>query len=378
MLLVEVTWSGHSWENNMVRTQLVEVTWLGPQLVGGNMVRTQLEGGNMARTQLVGGNMVRTQLVEATWSGHSWLRTQLVEGNMVRTQLVEVEYGQTQLVEVDTAGWSMVRTQLVEFTSTEVAEKATKSGLLAFTYSIPYHQIQQEQYHHTRTCLRCYAIEDHDSVNCPKPKEYKICSKCLNCDGPHSIMSMNCPKRKEKIKEAQQKATKTSVSPYKAVLPIGTPTPAVTARTYRDVVLVGTPTPAVTAQDIQRCSVGPDFPTFYSRNSATTPVIAITNGRCFHNYLYEQGPVISSDHLPIIMTISATTITIPAPPRRIAKQTDWELFNEKATAELEAKDMKILKTIDSQPVNRIDEEINTWCEAYQEATPLKRNRLQNS
>ncbi|KAG7163785.1 hypothetical protein Hamer_G019891 [Homarus americanus] len=59
-------------------------------------------------------------------------------------------------------------------------------------------------------------------------------------------MSMNCLKRKENIKEAQQKATKTSVSPYKAVLPIGTPTPAVTARTYRDVVMVGTPTSAVT------------------------------------------------------------------------------------------------------------------------------------
>ncbi|KAG7177263.1 putative RTXE-like, partial [Homarus americanus] len=271
----------------------------------------------------------------------------------------------------------------------------------------------------------CYAIEDHDSVKCSKPKEYKICSKCtsrehtwthciaplkcLNCDGPHSIMSMNCPKRKEKLKEAQQKATKTSVSPYKAVLPIGTPTPAVTARTYRDVVMVGTPTPAVTARTYRDVvMVGtptpavtmvpaattdstvllnardrylhdrPDFPTFYSRNSATTPVIAITNGRCFHNYLFEQGPVISSDHPPIIMTISATLIIIPAPPRRIAKQTDWELFNEKATAELEAKDMTILQTIDNQPVNKIDDEINTWCEAigtaYQEATPLKRNR----
>ncbi|KAG7166460.1 hypothetical protein Hamer_G005567 [Homarus americanus] len=42
----------------------------------------------------------------------------------------------------------------IQFTSAEVAEKATTSGLLSFTYSIPYHQIQQEQYHPTRTCLR--------------------------------------------------------------------------------------------------------------------------------------------------------------------------------------------------------------------------------
>ncbi|KAG7160086.1 hypothetical protein Hamer_G012620 [Homarus americanus] len=72
----------------------------------------------------------------------------------------------------------------IQFKSAEVAEKATKSGLLAFTYNIPYHQKQQEQYHHTRTCLRCYAIEDHDSVNCPKPREYKICSKCSSGNIP--------------------------------------------------------------------------------------------------------------------------------------------------------------------------------------------------
>ncbi|KAG7160797.1 hypothetical protein Hamer_G025790 [Homarus americanus] len=72
-------------------------------------------------------------------------------------------------------------------------------------------------------------------------------------------------------------------------------------------------------------------------DSATTPDIAITNVRCFHNYLFEQGPVTSSDHLPIIMTISETPITIPAPPRRIAKQTNWELFNEKVQPNLRPK-----------------------------------------
>ncbi|KAG7158049.1 hypothetical protein Hamer_G023721 [Homarus americanus] len=98
--------------------------------------------------------------------------------------------------------------------------------------------------------------------------------------------------------------------------------------------------------------MGPDFSTFYSRNSATTSDTAITNGRCFHNYFFEQALVTSSYHLPVIMTISATPITIPAPPRRIAKQTNWELFNEKATARLEAKDMTILQTIDNQPVTQ--------------------------
>lgn len=57
--------------------------------------------------------------------------------------------------------------------------------------------------------------------------------------------------------------------------------------------------------------IGPQFPTFISHNAATTPDIILTNSRTYHNTHITQGALTASDHLPIILTISAKPILTP-------------------------------------------------------------------
>lgn len=109
------------------------------------------------------------------------------------------------------------RTIKIEFEDVSMATKAETDGLRLFNMSIAYHQIKRETYIPIKTCLRCYKIEDHNTSECPQPRDYKICSecscqdhtwrscksnekKCINCDQAHRTMAMTCPRRKEAIK----------------------------------------------------------------------------------------------------------------------------------------------------------------------------------
>ncbi len=104
------------------------------------------------------------------------------------------------------------------FTQTTLAKKCTEQGLKAFKISIPCHEIKLETYIPIKCCMKCYALEDHFSNECPKSKDFKVCSECsreghvwhqctatnkqcLNCSGSHSTLAMKCVKRKEIIKE---------------------------------------------------------------------------------------------------------------------------------------------------------------------------------
>ena len=102
----------------------------------------------------------------------------------------------------------------ITFNDTTVAKKATEQGILGYCMSISPHTIKLEDYIPILTCLRCYALEDHITPKCPKPKQYKICSectssdhywhectattkKCLNCEGTHRTLANSCPLRKQ-------------------------------------------------------------------------------------------------------------------------------------------------------------------------------------
>ena len=108
---------------------------------------------------------------------------------------------------------------------TTTAKAATEKGLLAFHMSIPSYNIKIEEFIPVLTCMRCYAIEDHTTNKCPKPKDHTICSecgsmdhtwrqcnsttkKCANCAGDHRTLANKCPKRKE-AKEKKRKAKQT-------------------------------------------------------------------------------------------------------------------------------------------------------------------------
>ena len=74
--------------------------------------------------------------------------------------------------------------------------------------------------------------------------------------------------------------------------------------------------------------IGPNFPTFLKHNSSTTPDIAFTNTRVFHNIRLKPGPVTSSDHIPVIATITVNPITIPIIPRLQFTRADWDSYKQ--------------------------------------------------
>lgn len=111
----------------------------------------------------------------------------------------------------------------ITFCNTAPALRAQDIGVKLFNTRVPPHQIQKEEYHELKNCLRCYAIEDHVAAQCPKPREYKICSecseedhtwrecnasqkKCINCGGEHRTLAYKCPQRKAALGRAKEKA----------------------------------------------------------------------------------------------------------------------------------------------------------------------------
>ena len=105
----------------------------------------------------------------------------------------------------------------ITFSQTQIAKLCTEKGLKAFKISIPPQEITIETYVPVKCCMRCYNLEDHYTNECPRGKEYKVCSECssedhvwhqcragnkqcINCNGSHSTLAMQCIKRKEIIK----------------------------------------------------------------------------------------------------------------------------------------------------------------------------------
>jgi hypothetical protein len=95
-----------------------------------------------------------------------------------------------------------------------MADKSLTLGLLLFQLHIPGSMIRRDNYYPILTCYKCFQLEDHKSMNCPKDDGYKICSicsstdhtwksckslskQCINCNGDHNSLSMKCSKRKE-------------------------------------------------------------------------------------------------------------------------------------------------------------------------------------
>ena len=75
--------------------------------------------------------------------------------------------------------------------------------------------------------------------------------------------------------------------------------------------------------------LGPQFPTFITHRSATTPDIILANNKIFHNTHIEQGKLLtSSDHNYIIFTISTSPIQIPTKTRPSFPKANWETYKE--------------------------------------------------
>ena len=72
--------------------------------------------------------------------------------------------------------------------------------------------------------------------------------------------------------------------------------------------------------------LGPNFSTYHSPTSSTTPDIVLANNKIFHNIEMIPGPVTLSDHIPILMKITTKAILKPTPPMLQLKKANWEGF----------------------------------------------------
>lgn len=74
--------------------------------------------------------------------------------------------------------------------------------------------------------------------------------------------------------------------------------------------------------------LGPDFHTFIGQARPGKPDILLSNRFHSYNYSLTQGPLTTSDHLPVILKLSTKAILVPTPPRHNLKQANWDLFQE--------------------------------------------------
>lgn len=111
----------------------------------------------------------------------------------------------------------------ITFRTTAPALRALDLGVKFFNTRVPPHQVQQEEFHALKNCMRCYKIEEHVARDCDMPKEHKVCSecaaeghtwrdcpsnvkKCLNCGGAHRTLAFKCPLRRAAVAKAKEEA----------------------------------------------------------------------------------------------------------------------------------------------------------------------------
>ena len=105
---------------------------------------------------------------------------------------------------------------------------------------------------------------------------------------------------------------------------------------------------------------GPDFPTYMTHNSATTPDIALSSPNFPFNLHLRAGPSTPSDHIPVIATVSIQPVQIPIRPRSQPHRADWDKF----------KNLISNRTFYPPPeatLEEIDEQLNSWTEAVKQA-----------
>ena len=117
---------------------------------------------------------------------------------------------------------------------------------------------------------------------------------------------------------------------------------------------------------------GPHFPTFITHNSTTSPDIVLTNNRVFHNLYLQPGPLTSSDHIPIVATITVSPIQIPIRPRKCIHRANWTQYK----ADLS----NIHPPTEPNPtLEEIDEQLDNWTRHIQNASdkniPTIKNRI---
>ena len=101
--------------------------------------------------------------------------------------------------------------------------------------------------------------------------------------------------------------------------------------------------------------MGPDFPTYIRDNCATSPDIVLGNRDASLNVHLKPGPLTTSDHLPIVATISTNPILIEtAITRDQYHKADWEVMQNHLQA------LPVTTNLRHASLNEIEQEVDAW------------------
>ena len=113
--------------------------------------------------------------------------------------------------------------------------------------------------------------------------------------------------------------------------------------------------------------IGPNFPTYFAHNAATSPDIILANNQIYHNHIIEAGPITSSDHIPMILTITAKAITTPSLVSYNMGKANWDSIKEEINNKLHEIDTNQIST-----QQEIETAIETW---YNNITTTMENNI---
>jgi len=99
--------------------------------------------------------------------------------------------------------------------------------------------------------------------------------------------------------------------------------------------------------------LGPHTPTYIAHHAATTPDIVLANHRAHLHYHITTDDVTSSDHLPVIITLSTNPIMTPTQPRESFKHANWEGFKQ-------ALENTQVIDLEGQPTHMINNHLEQW------------------
>ncbi len=107
--------------------------------------------------------------------------------------------------------------------------------------------------------------------------------------------------------------------------------------------------------------LGSQFPTYISHNTATNPDKVFSNKHNYLSTLIELGDITTSDHIPVILTVSTTPIYIKAKESFQYTKGNWEKFkgilNDKLT----------VKNLDNCTTYDFDQKFTNWINTFKHA-----------
>ena len=111
--------------------------------------------------------------------------------------------------------------------------------------------------------------------------------------------------------------------------------------------------------------LGPEFSTFVRGGGTGNPDIALGNRNVNLNITITQGPITTSDHMPMYIHLATRPIVIKGTKKYKIKQANWDIFQRYITRNLdqtpvENQTRNIIKTKD-----QIDGRLNKWFEVIE-------------